>query len=331
MNAGKPLERRNDESTGNRRANLATEVLDGDSDELIIAIADRFRLTVEDLFDDVRFVEDLGFDSLQMLDLYAIAADLGASHLEGIRFDSLGDLRTLCWPGRNHGHDKSSDPGKCRPSGVGELGDLTSAVRGSVPLTPPLSTEAFELALPGSPDLPFLYALATSTETGYRWRYHGRIPPMDKFEADLWQNVLAQFVVRRRADGEPVGQVVCYSPDINNGHASLGAVFTPRVSGSGQALQVVRRFLDYLFANWRFHKIYLEMPEHNYDTIRSGDGKVFEVEGRLKRHLYHGGRYWDQLILAVTRERFQELQASDTDRPSADTENGSGYAARELG
>ncbi|MDT3444898.1 GNAT family N-acetyltransferase [Pseudofrankia sp. BMG5.37] len=310
---------------------MAAKALDADSDQVRAAIADRFGLAGEELSDDVRFVEDLGFDSLQMLALHNIAADLGAEEVGDGQFETLGELRALCQPAHGYGRD---GPGKPNPNGAGGpgvWGDVTSATHGRAPLTSPLSTAAFELSQPGRPDLPFLYALATSSETGYRWRYHGRIPPMEKFEADLWQNVLAQFVVRRRADGEPVGQIVCYAPDLNNGHASLGAVFTPRVSGSGQALQVVRLFLDYIFANWRFHKIYLEIPEHNYDAIRSGDGKAFEIEVRLKRHLFHGGRYWDQLILAVTRERFQELHKSDTDRPSADAENRTGYAGRELG
>lgn len=147
---------------------------------------------------------------------------------------------------------------------------VSGAAQGRGHLTSPLSTAAFELTIPSRADIPFLYALATSVETGYRWRYHGRIPPLDKFEAELWQNVLTQFVVRRRASGEPIGQVVCYGPDITNGHAYLGAVFTPQISGSGHPVHIVRLFLKYIFSGWRFHKIYMEVPEGNFEAIQSG-------------------------------------------------------------
>ncbi len=271
-------------------------------------IADRIDLGGKKLVEDSRFVRDFGLDSIQMLELHAIAAELGVSDVHGGRFETLGDLRTLIRSGG--GQSGVPGAGACQltdTAGVGWRSRARIFRPEGVPLTSPLSTEAFELTLPARPDIPFLYALATSTETGHRWRYHGRIPPIEKFEAELWQNVLTQFVVRHRADGEQVGQVVCYGPDITNGHAYLGAVFTPRISGSGHPVKIVQLFLDYLFAGWRFHKIYMEVPESNFELIRSGSGRFFEVEGRLKRHYFYQGRDWDQLILAVTRERFSEM------------------------
>jgi hypothetical protein len=47
----------------------------------------------------------------------------------------------------------------------------------------------------------------------------GRPPPPDRFAADLWSQVLVQYVVRTHSD-EPVGQVVAYAADLAAGHAS---------------------------------------------------------------------------------------------------------------
>ncbi|EFC84937.1 GNAT family N-acetyltransferase [Parafrankia sp. EUN1f] len=305
---------------------LVSDVTESDTDRLRALLASQFDLAIGDLTEDARFVEDLAFDSLQMLELHGIASDLGLAYSDGGLAETFGELRSLY-------HSRTSDGGSAGTRTVAQAGDdgreatatKPASRQGRLVLTPPLTTAIFDLVPPVHSDVPFLYALATSSETGHRWRYQGRVPPVEKFETELWQSVLTQFVVRRRADGEPVGLVVCYGADVNNGHASLGAVFTPRVSGSGQAVQVVGKFLGHVFDNWRFHKIYLEVPEQNFAAIRSGEGKVFEFEGRLKRHFFYQGRYWDRLILAVTRERFQnlrdsELRDSGTNRPAIDTE-----------
>jgi hypothetical protein len=69
-------------------------------------------------------------------------------------------------------------------------------------------------------------------------------------------------------------------------------------------------FLRYVFTCWNFRKLYMEVAEYNYEQFSSGAGRFFEVEGRLREHFYYGGRYWDKLILTLSRETFRDRGAA---------------------
>ncbi len=51
----------------------------------------------------------------------------------------------------------------------------------------------------------------------------------------------------------------------------------------------------------------MEAPEFNIAQIKSGLGRFFHEEGRLKAHHYYDGRYYDQLLLALYREDFDQM------------------------
>ena len=68
----------------------------------------------------------------------------------------------------------------------------------------------------------------------------------------------------------------------------------------------VALFIDYVFTCWDFHKLYLEVSEYNAGQFQSGIGRLFDLEARLREHLWYGGRHWDELILALYRQTWEE-------------------------
>jgi acyl carrier protein len=63
-------------------------------------------------------------------------------------------------------------------------------------------------------------------------------------------------------------------------------------------------FIDWLFSSFGFEKLYAELPGFNYSSFASGIGKLIVEEGRLVRHEYSGGRWWDLHLLAIHREQW---------------------------
>ncbi|HET8657508.1 MAG TPA: GNAT family N-acetyltransferase [Micromonosporaceae bacterium] len=167
------------------------------------------------------------------------------------------------------------------------------------PLAPVLETPALRLAPIIPDDLGFLYALAIDPETGFRWRYRGSIPPFDRFKAELWNQVLLQFVVRRIEDDMPIGHVVAYGDELSLRHTYIGAVFHPDSVGTGLPAQAVALFVRHLFHTFPLHKIYMEVPGFNWPQLQSGQGSLFRVEGVLRDHDYYAGRHWDKYICAL--------------------------------
>lgn len=235
-------------------------------------------------------------------------------------------MRVLVW--LEH-HGTVVDPDRSRPVRVGEVLSLAStagleglsirigegpdAVPASAtdlpaalpppadPLAPVLSGHGLRLDPVTPADTDFLYTLAVAPETSYRWRYRGVPPSFEQFAADLWKQVLVQLVARP-AGGEPVGHLMAYNPDSTAGNVYLGAVFVPTFAGTGLAAHAVGQFVRYLFHCFPLTKVYLEVPGYNWPQVSSGEGSLFEVEGRLRDHDYYAGRRWDRWICAVYRD-----------------------------
>jgi RimJ/RimL family protein N-acetyltransferase len=154
-------------------------------------------------------------------------------------------------------------------------------------------------------DTDFLYSLAISEETGFRWRYRGSAPSYETFQGVLWEGIAAQFLVRDQA-GVPVGHAIVYNADFNLGLAHIGIALVGPLLGTGVGVEATRLLLHHAFSTWTLRICYLELPEYNYAQFASGEGRVFLVEGRLHDAEVYGGRYYDRLILAISRERFYQ-------------------------
>jgi RimJ/RimL family protein N-acetyltransferase len=170
-------------------------------------------------------------------------------------------------------------------------------------------------------DIPFLYALATEGETGERWRYRGATPDPKVFAAQLWDGVLAQFVVERSVDGSPVGIVSAYNANHRDGYVYLAGVSHPSLQGTGLGAEALLLLAEHVFGNWSFRKAYFESASFNYEQFASGADVYFDEEARLRDHTFYRGRYWDLVIGSLTRDglrRVHELRELRRRRTDAD-------------
>jgi len=153
-------------------------------------------------------------------------------------------------------------------------------------------------------DYPFLLDLQVEPDNLVRWRYRGTTPSPEQIVQTLWQSVLAQFVIARVDDDEPIGLIVCYNPDFRHGYAYLAMIILPRYEMTGWIFEAVALFLNYVFETFGFRKIYFEMLEFNYAKIASGAGSLFHVEACLRDHECHLGHRWHQYTLATYRDEW---------------------------
>lgn len=245
------------------------------------------------LADSLTLRDGLALDSLTMMRvitwLEAQGTPIGA---DGILPTTVGELLSLL--------DSQPVPRMfVRVNGVPGIPEQAQAPRPRDPLVPVLETHALRLSPLIPDDVGFLYALAISPETGFRWRYRGTIPPFERFQAEMWNQVLMQLVVRRKKDDQPVGHVVAYGDELSLRHTYLGAVFLPEIAGTGLAAQAVATFARHLFHTFPLNKIYMEIPGFNWPQVHSGQGSLFRVEGVLRDHDHYAGRYWDKYVCAL--------------------------------
>lgn len=152
-----------------------------------------------------------------------------------------------------------------------------------------------------SEDVPQLYRAATDPSGSFRWRYRGSTPSFSQFSSQLFEGVLAQFMIVD-ATNNTHGLVCCYNAHLDNKFAYLAILRTGQSLGKGEMMSGVVQFIQYLFSNWDFRKLYAEVPEFNAAGMFSPESRAVRTEGRLSGHIYHDGRWWDQIIIALWRE-----------------------------
>ena len=155
-------------------------------------------------------------------------------------------------------------------------------------------------------DYRFLRLLDGQSELGVRWRFRGTTPSPEEWARSIWQMVLAQFVVVRVNDHEPIGLVMVYKPSFQDKHAYLGAARFNLRERSPLMVLGTALFVEYVFTCWDFHKLYLELPEYNLSQFAQGLDRLFVVEGRLREHFWYDGGLWDEVILALYRTTWRE-------------------------
>jgi hypothetical protein len=158
-----------------------------------------------------------------------------------------------------------------------------------------------------------------SVQLGVRWRFRGATPSMAQW-SQLSEAALAQLLVVRSSDRAALGIATVYAHNFQDQHAFLAlASFSPG-GRSPLVLMGGAMFIDYVFSCWAFRKLYLEMPEYNLAQFARGINRLFVQEGQLRGHHYYRGRWWDKLIFALYRERWEErsprVLAAAMPRPS---------------
>lgn len=138
-----------------------------------------------------------------------------------------------------------------------------------------------------------------------RWRLRGRTPAPEGYSQTLWAGVLTQFLVVANRDGRPVGLVTLYNVDLQNAHGYIAVVALDR-SRSLAVVEGLLIFIEYVFAAWPLRKLCAESPEFNYATFSSGAGDIFVEEGRQREQVYYRGGYWDLILIAIFRSRWEE-------------------------
>lgn len=151
-------------------------------------------------------------------------------------------------------------------------------------------------------DQPFIHDLFVNPEMGWRLRYRGATPSFEFHLEQALDGVHAQWIVEGSRSGDALGVVALSSPNYSDGFMYLTVIGIPRVHRTGLLMEATAICLDYAFWSWPIRKIYAETVDLNYESFRSGEGKLFSVEARLRAHTYVGGAFRDVYTLAFHRD-----------------------------
>ena len=156
-----------------------------------------------------------------------------------------------------------------------------------------------------------------SDSEGVRFLNPGMTLPKSKHDAQKFAERYAEFNNRNERimfsietlDGELVGGINIHSMNRRNGTFETGTRIYRAFRGQGFGFETKIIVLRYAFYEMRFQKYNIHCVETNQAMIKHAIRLGCKEEGRIRRHIYMNGRFYDELIFGLTREEFDELEA----------------------
>lgn len=108
-------------------------------------------------------------------------------------------------------------------------------------------------------------------------------------------------------DGKPIGMMGLHSIDHIHGTAITGAFIGEReYQDRGYGTEAKMLLLNYAFNTLNLRKISSRVYAFNTRSIRYSEKCGYEHEATLKKQIFRKGKYWDEVLLAVFRTKWQK-------------------------
>ena len=120
-----------------------------------------------------------------------------------------------------------------------------------------------------------------------------------------------QFIIETE-EGIPIGRIFYEYLDIKHNRTELGILIGEKEYwGKGYGTDAIIAFLDYLFNELGLHRVYLIVQSHNTRASRCYEKCGFIQEGILRHHGFSRGEYYDDLIMGILRDEFNQRHKGD--------------------
>lgn len=118
------------------------------------------------------------------------------------------------------------------------------------------------------------------------------------------------LAIARREDDLMVGGINVKDANQINGTFGYGVGLVSEHKGHGYAAEAVLLILRFMFYERRFQKCEAQVYDYNSASISLHRKLGFVEEGRLRRHLFLGGEYHDEIVFGMTVDEFREFYPS---------------------
>ena len=90
--------------------------------------------------------------------------------------------------------------------------------------------------------------------------------------------------------------------DDTNRCTEMGMDIFKEYRGKGFGLKSFHMIFKYLFESINVHTIYAKVGEYNETSLIAAQKAGYKVTGRIPESLYRNGKYWDNILLAITKD-----------------------------
>jgi RimJ/RimL family protein N-acetyltransferase len=165
-------------------------------------------------------------------------------------------------------------------------------------------------------DLPILQKWANDPEIQYwlgGWHFPTNYEDQNKWFASLGTTSLNQRFAIETAELGIIGMANLINIDWKNKNAFHGMMLGDKeVRGKGYGVDTVIAIMKYAFEELGLKRLDGSMIEYNEASLKMYIGKCgWKEEGRQRDWYYRKNKFWDKIIVGVTKEDFDILLSSN--------------------
>jgi RimJ/RimL family protein N-acetyltransferase len=108
-------------------------------------------------------------------------------------------------------------------------------------------------------------------------------------------------------EGQHVGSIGSFDCDPRVGTFKYWILIRREFWRRGYGSEAIKIVLRFYFREMRYQKVTSQIYSFNEQSLRLHEKLGFVQEGRLRRMVYTNGQFYDQLMLGMTKEEFDEL------------------------
>jgi len=161
-------------------------------------------------------------------------------------------------------------------------------------------------------DLPILHRWANDPEIWYLldgWHFPVSMESTRRWFAALQDDALNQRFAVEAPDVGVIGTSNLVKIDWKNNHAFHGMMLGDvDIRGKGYGTDAIMAFMRYVFQELHLERLDGSMIEYNKPSLHVYCKKCgWKEEGRLRNWYFRKNRYWDKILVGVTRGDYFEL------------------------
>lgn len=105
---------------------------------------------------------------------------------------------------------------------------------------------------------------------------------------------------------EIIGRLRIQNINYLHNNCEVGVDIMPEYRGKGYGKKSYEMLLEFLFKHLNMNMVYLQVADFNPDAKKLYEKVGFKETGRLPQFYYRHGKYWDYVIMCITREKHVE-------------------------
>ena len=95
--------------------------------------------------------------------------------------------------------------------------------------------------------------------------------------------------------------------NLTHHNCEVGLDILPNYRGKGYGRKSYEMLLKFLFDHYNMHMVYLRVADFNPNAKELYEKVGFEETGRLPEYYYRHGKYWDYIIMSMTKNEYQKI------------------------